>query len=311
MTDNNIDFFTNLDWTDTTEDLLISWTDISHCYTWIFDRSYRKYNSINYRFTIPIIVLSTITGTISMSMESILPAESVRTGQVIIGGINIFTGILGTLHNFFRYAQESELHLTATNDWSRFHRNIKIELSIERGSRKPAVEFIRSTRQEYERLLNNRPVIPSNVIDEFKKTFRHSDIIKPEILDKICHTYIDDEKNVISQYTVNKKRLEQNPKISLVDKLLLTIKSPKNNSNTNSNTNSNINSNINSNTNTPSLSFNLKPIKIIDGKAVIKEEIKDIRRENKDNIEQEKTIEDDLISDKDEMYSDIKLNIHD
>ena len=39
----NIDFFTKLDWTKSTEDLLISWADIALCYTWIFDKSYRHY----------------------------------------------------------------------------------------------------------------------------------------------------------------------------------------------------------------------------------------------------------------------------
>ena len=137
----NTDFFTNLEWTKSTEYLLISWADIALCYSWIFDKSYRRLNNINYRYTIPIIVMSTVTGTISMSLNSLLNDDQVKTGQIVVGGINIFIGILSTLQNFFRYAQLSEAHLTATRDWAKLHRNIKIELSIERKNRKSASEF--------------------------------------------------------------------------------------------------------------------------------------------------------------------------
>ncbi len=133
-----------------------------------------------------------------MSLNSLLNEDQVKTGQIVLGGINIFIGILSTLQNFFRYAQLSEAHLTATRDWAKLHRNIKIELSIERQNRKPASEFVRSARQEYERLLNSRPVIPSSILMDFKKQYRNSDIIKPEVVEKIRHIILDDEKNIIS-----------------------------------------------------------------------------------------------------------------
>jgi len=210
-----VDFFTNLDWTKSTEELLVSWADIALCYTWIFDKAYRHFNHVNYRFTIPIIVLSTITGTLSMSIDSLVGETDVKTGQVIIGGVNIFIGILSTLQNFFRYAQQSEMNLTATRDWAKLHRNIKIELSIERAYRKPAAEFVRSARQEYERLLNARPVIPSNILEDFKRQYRHSDIIKPETLDKIRHIILDDEKNMIN----HKASVPVPPPSSVINKI--------------------------------------------------------------------------------------------
>ena len=198
MSENShVDFFTKLDWTKSTEELLVSWADIALCYTWIFDKSYRNYNHINYRFIIPIVILSTITGTLSMSLNTVVPESSLITGQFVIGGVNIFIGILSTLQNFFRYAQQSELHLSATKDWAKLHRNIKIELSIERQYRKPAEEFVRYARQEYERLLNTRPVIPSKILNDFKRLYRNSDVIKPETLEKIRHLILDDDRNMV------------------------------------------------------------------------------------------------------------------
>ena len=204
MSENShVDFFTRLDWTKSTEELLVSWADISLCYTWIFDKSYRSYNNVNYSFTIPIVIFSTITGTLSMSLSSIVPEASLMTGQFVIGAVNIFIGILSTLQNFFRYAQQSELHLSATRDWAKLHRNIKIELSIERQYRKPAEEFVRYARQEYERLLNTRPVIPSNILNDFKRLYKNSDVIKPETLEKIKHLILDDDRNMIINSSIS------------------------------------------------------------------------------------------------------------
>jgi hypothetical protein len=193
----NDNFFKHLEWTESTENLLISWADIASCYSWIYDQSYRKYSRINYQFTIPIIVLSTITGTVGVGINAIFPSEYVAEGQLALGAVNIFIGILGTLQNFFRYAQLSESHLSAHNVWSKLHREIKTELSIERKYRMDVKDFVRSVRQEYERLLTARPVIPNQVVSDFKKKFKRSDVIKPEILDRVAHTYLDEDTNII------------------------------------------------------------------------------------------------------------------
>jgi hypothetical protein len=235
-----IDFFSNLDWTKPTEDLLISWADIALCYTWIFDKCFRRVNKLNYGYTIPIIVFSTITGTLSMSLDSLLSDDKVKTGQIVIGGINIFIGILSTLQNFYRYAQLSEANLVASRDWAKLHRNIKIELSIERRNRKSAGDFVRSTRQEYERLLNSRPIIPSSILMDFKNQYRNSDVIKPEVVEKIRHIILDDEKNIVSNFipTANTKPSFFNRMSSFISKNIPFT--PKNSQNSQNSQNSNV-----------------------------------------------------------------------
>lgn len=232
--DNINDFFVNLEWNDPVEKLLVSWADISMCYTWIYEKSYRHLNKLNYKFSLPIIILSTITGTLSMSLRAIIPDGYQDTVQFGLGAVNIFTGIITTLQNFFRYAQQSESSLTATTDWSKLHRNIKIELSIERHNRRPATEFVRATRQEYERLLNSRPVIDQEIISDFKKEFEHSDIIKPEILDKVEHTIIYQDAKTIDLYRTNVDRpKDKKEKIGFLERIASIVtpsnsQSPKN-----------------------------------------------------------------------------------
>ena len=40
-----------LAWNDQTETLLRSWSDISSCYNWMHDKSFRKYQKKNFKFS--------------------------------------------------------------------------------------------------------------------------------------------------------------------------------------------------------------------------------------------------------------------
>jgi hypothetical protein len=48
-----------------------------------------------------------------------------------IGGLNLFTGLLTTLLNFFRYAELKQSHENAVNLWHKYHRAISTEIALE------------------------------------------------------------------------------------------------------------------------------------------------------------------------------------
>lgn len=180
-----------LHWDSHTESLLANWGDIAACYKWLHEECFRKYDSINYWFSLPIIILSTVTGTVSMSMQSLVPSDYVSLGQKVVGGVNIITGIITTIQNTFRFAQKSEAHQNSSVGWSKLERNIKVELKIDRKNRKEADSFLKVCRAEYDRLLEQSPVIPIDVISKFNKVFsKHKDIIKPDICDNLVHTEV-------------------------------------------------------------------------------------------------------------------------
>ena len=45
------------------EDILKSWSEQASCYRWMHEHAYQDYNKKNMRFAIPVIIISTITGT--------------------------------------------------------------------------------------------------------------------------------------------------------------------------------------------------------------------------------------------------------
>ena len=87
-------------WTHEQENLLAEWAEKAACYRWLHAKSEKIYTTSHYRYSIPIIILSTLTGTANFGIESV-PKEYTRYAQMAIGGVNLFAGIMGTLQKFF------------------------------------------------------------------------------------------------------------------------------------------------------------------------------------------------------------------
>ena len=97
-------------WTKEQEFLLAEWAEKASCYRWLHGRAEKKYRRSNYAFTIPVIIMSTLTGTANFAMDSFVPEEHKKTAMAAVGGVNIFAGIISTLQNFLRYAELMESH---------------------------------------------------------------------------------------------------------------------------------------------------------------------------------------------------------
>ena len=178
-------------WTSAQENLLAEWSEKATCFRWLHSRSEKSYRFKNYSFTIPVIILSTLTGTANFAMDSFVPDNYKQIAMACVGGVNIFAGILSTLQNFLRYAELMETHRMCEVQWSKFGRNISVELAIDPKRRKPADDFLKICRADYDRLIEQSPPIDDNIIKEFKRSFKESDIKKPDIcngLDK-CKIY--------------------------------------------------------------------------------------------------------------------------
>jgi hypothetical protein len=170
-----------LHWNDQTEDLLVGWADIAACYKWLHESSFRKLSRKNSWYTIPVIVLSTLTGAANLSLGTFVPADFTNVAQAGIAGVNIVVGILMTLQTKFRYAEDSETHFNVSLGWSKLQRNIAIELSVDRQHRKEADYFIRNCRTDYDRLLEQSPTIPEEVIELFKQEMKKEKEMKSKI----------------------------------------------------------------------------------------------------------------------------------
>ena len=170
-------------WSDEIEELLSEWAEISMCYSYLHNYSTRKYRKKYHHLQIPIIVLSTLTGTANFATDSYVP-ESLQHGfSAGVGTLNIACGILGTLLAFLKYAEIYEGHRISALAWSKLSRNIEIELSLQDVKRKPCRDFLKICRSEYDNLLESSPNIDLDIINFFNKKFngKYKEVRRPII----------------------------------------------------------------------------------------------------------------------------------
>jgi hypothetical protein len=222
----------NNGWTKQQETLMAEWSDKAGCYRWLHDRCEKKYSMMNMWITIPVIILSTLTGTANFALDGFIPPEdedAKKYAQAAIGGVSIFAGILTTLGNFLRFAQGSESHRVAGIAWGKFQRQIAVELAIAPKDRIDCMDFLKICRAELDRLIEQSPPVPDDVIAEFKKEFEDKPTVKkPEICDGMEHTTVyENRESVLKQITAeatialyHKKRLLREEIIPDLNKLI-------------------------------------------------------------------------------------------
>jgi len=143
--------------------------------------------------TVPVIVLSTLTGSASFVMNSLVGDNPTgqKYAQIGIGCVSIFTGILTTLGNFFRFAQNSESNRVASIAWGKFQRQIAVELALSPLERLDCSDFLGIARSELDRLIEQSPPIPDSIISDFEKEFESIPALKrPDIAHGVEHTHI-------------------------------------------------------------------------------------------------------------------------
>ena len=159
------------EWSEEIEELLSEWGEISMCYSYLHNFSTRKYRKKYHHLQIPIIILSTLTGTANFATDSYVPVEYQHGFSAGVGTLNIACGILGTLLAFLKYAEIYEGHRISALAWSKLSRMIEIELSLQEKKRKPCRDFLKVCRAEYDNLLESSPNIDLDIINFFNKKF--------------------------------------------------------------------------------------------------------------------------------------------
>jgi hypothetical protein len=110
---------------------------------------------------------------------------------MVIGSINIFIGILTTIQQYLKISELNEGHRVAAIAWDKFARNIRIELAKAPIERMEAGQFLKISRQEFDRLMETSPTVPQDIINLFSSTFagkegsvertRYDELKKPDI----------------------------------------------------------------------------------------------------------------------------------
>jgi hypothetical protein len=182
-------------WSKEQDALMADWSDIAGCYRWLHDKAEKQYTLKNMSMTIPVIILSTITGTASVGISSIAGGDEQiqKYMNFGIGGLSLIAGILTTLNNFLRYAQLSESNRVSSVSWGKFQRLIAVELALNPNERMDSLDFLKICRADLDRLIEQSPAIPDEIIAAFEKEFKdNKKLRRPDICHGLDHTRVYD-----------------------------------------------------------------------------------------------------------------------
>ncbi len=205
------------------ETIFVDWADKAACYKWMHNKSYLKYSSKRNMFTIPVIIMSTLTGTANFALERV-PVEYQDTCSIAIGSVNILAGIITTVAQFLKLNELTESHRTASIAWDKFHRSIRIEL-IKSPEERPDINyFIKTARDEYDRLMETCPQIDKDIVESFRKKLttgidkndvlrklkNYNRLIKPELFNEISSL-----KDVVYKRVIKNVEIDQTERCKL------------------------------------------------------------------------------------------------
>jgi len=170
-------------WHPQQEKILKSWGEAAACYRYMHYQAYCSYKNLSMKFTIPLIIVSTVTGTANFAQETFPPTVQPFVPSAI-GGLNLITAIATTIMQFLKINELMEGHRVASVQYGKLSRTIRLELTLPLSERiQDGTTMVENCRNEYDRLIEQSPNVPKQTIDDFEREFPDDNqFFKPEIM---------------------------------------------------------------------------------------------------------------------------------
>ena len=162
--------------------LLKNWAEVASSYRWMHNQAYMIYKKKNLNFMIPLIIMSTVTGTANFA-QSTFP-EGIRPYvPQIIGAINLISAIMTTIYQFLKISEFMESHRISSINYGKLARTITVELSLPVKDRNSGgAECVKVSRTEIDRLIEQSPAIPKKILFAYESLFSGKGLSEPEII---------------------------------------------------------------------------------------------------------------------------------
>jgi len=150
---------------------------------WLHNQAEAKFARLNTIIQLPVIVLSTVSGTASIGSQTLFgggPGASIG-----IGVLSLTVATLGTVSSYFGWARRAEGHKMAAIQYSKLQRLIMIELALPREQRVSAKHLVKDIRQQIDRLNETSPAIPTDILAAFHAKF--GDIENTVAIPEVCN----------------------------------------------------------------------------------------------------------------------------
>ena len=165
-----MDLGDKIKWSNALENYIKNISEKCLSYGILHKMAQQKYNKYCLFLDIPVIILSTISGSLNIGSEQIF--SGVSNANLMVGSLSIIVAIMSTINSYFAFNSRMENHKNSYLNFMKLNRFINIELSVDRSERIIVKDLIKIIRNEYERLMENSPLIDADIINIFKKKYK-------------------------------------------------------------------------------------------------------------------------------------------
>jgi hypothetical protein len=211
-------------WRKEHESILVRISDQALCYYFLTKQCLKTYAFYDVLFTLPVILISTISGTANFAQMQI-SQEYRNSALMVTGAFSLLGGVLHTFQQYTKISEKVEKFRHISHEWLKLHHFLKFELSRRPNERVPPGKLLKEAIKNFEKFISQSPEIPEAIIKEFIESHvQHSDftmISKPEICDfletteKYLYTTTIKKEKSVALHHVNKGdrlHLEKNEK---------------------------------------------------------------------------------------------------
>jgi hypothetical protein len=175
-------------WNSDIENLLKCWGEKCGGLSIMHSNDRKYWREKSNKISIISIILTTFSSSLSLSSTSSSYYEYI---MYIVGFIGLGSTLLQSLKQFYNADEKASEHKVISRQYSNYYRSIKLQLALKSKDRVPINEFVGWATKEYEKMLQDAPIINTTTIEEFKEKFKSYKCYKPDV----CETDITIEIN--------------------------------------------------------------------------------------------------------------------
>ena len=169
----------DVSWTEKLEEFFASSGEKAHCLSMMHKQSEALYSRRRNFIDLPVIIGSGVIGFLNAGSSTMF--EDAKISSVALGVGSLVVGILQTINTYFNWSKRAEGHRISAIQYSKLYRFLCVEMSLPREERMSPSDLLKQTRDSYDRLQEISPMLPPEVIHEFKKKYgKDTTISKPE-----------------------------------------------------------------------------------------------------------------------------------
>ncbi len=200
---------TEIHWTPLLEKYFSDTGEKALCYSWMHKQSEQIYSYRSTFIDLPVIILATLNGAVSVGSKSLFGENDYAS--VGIGVVALFTAVLNTVGSYFGWARRAEAHKISSLQYGKLYRYIKVEMGLPREERAAPRDFLKSVKEQYDRLAEVSPLVPFLIIKQFKHKFNekiYEEIARPEEADGLTEIIVY-TKNKDTEYVKQEVQVEE------------------------------------------------------------------------------------------------------